>query len=58
MAISKKQLEREIKAVEAALKAHREGIDINELVLDAFKMELNMETFDSETLMELGKTKS
>lgn len=40
MDISKEILEREIKGAEAAVKAHKEGALINQLVLDAFKEEL------------------
>jgi len=37
MGLSKEVLKREIAAVEAAIKAHTEGAEINKIVLKAFK---------------------
>ena len=37
MVLTKKDLEAEIRASEAALKAHKTGTAVNELVLKAFK---------------------
>lgn len=40
MALAKDVLERELKASEAALKAHQEGIEVHKIVSEAFQKEL------------------
>ena len=40
MVLNRKVIEREIAAAEAAVKAHLEGAEINQIVLDKFKEEL------------------
>ena len=42
---SKKVIEREIEGTKAALKAHREGVFVNEIVLEAFQKKLKKEKF-------------
>lgn len=39
MVLSKELIERELKASEAALKAHMEGVEIHKIVIEAFKKE-------------------
>ena len=40
MVLSKESIEKEIKACEAAIIAHRDGLEINQIVLEAFNKEL------------------